>query len=105
MAGRWVAGWANLRSRCGLPYGDQGLLLPQTLYREVGGYPDQPLMEDVAIALALKGKLAPIEAVAQTSATRYQSQGWVRRGSRNLWCLLRYLAGASPVGLAESYRR
>ena len=32
-AARFVAGWANLRSRLGLPYGDQGLLLPRTLYQ------------------------------------------------------------------------
>ncbi|MEM9637743.1 MAG: glycosyltransferase, partial [Pseudomonadota bacterium] len=48
LAGRLVAGWANLRSRFGLPYGDQGLLLPRALYADAGGYPDQPLMEDVA---------------------------------------------------------
>ncbi|WP_299502687.1 TIGR04283 family arsenosugar biosynthesis glycosyltransferase [uncultured Roseobacter sp.] len=104
-AGALVAAWANLRSRFGLPYGDQGLLIPRALYADVGGYPDQPLMEDVAIARALKGRLAPIDGVAETCAARYRSQGWVRRGARNLWTLLRYFAGASPQHLAESYRR
>ena len=105
VAGRLVAAWANLRSRAGLPYGDQGLLLPRQLYREVGGYPDQPLMEDVAIARALRGHLRGINATARTSAVRYRSQGWIRRGSRNIWALMRYLAGASPDGLAQAYRR
>lgn len=105
LAGRGVAMWANLRSRLGLPYGDQGLLLPATLYRDVGGYPDQPLMEDVAIARALKGRLSPIDAVATTSARRYRAQGWCRRGARNLWLLLRYFLGANPTRLATSYRR
>lgn len=104
-AGRIVAGWANLRSRFGLPYGDQGLLLPRALYADVGGYPDQPLMEDVALVRALKGKLAPIDAVAETSAARYRAQGWMRRGARNLWTVLRYFSGVSPTELAESYRR
>lgn len=105
VAGRLVAGWANLRSHLGLPYGDQGLLLPRAMYADAGGYPDQPLMEDVALARALKGKLTPIDAVAETSAARYHAQGWMRRGARNLWTLLRYFGGTSPQRLAESYRR
>lgn len=105
VAGRLVAGWANLRSHLGLPYGDQGLLLPRAVYAEAGGYPDQPLMEDVALARALKGKLMPIGAVAETSAARYHAQGWLRRGARNLWTLVRYFSGVSPQRLAESYRR
>ncbi|MFK7745492.1 MAG: TIGR04283 family arsenosugar biosynthesis glycosyltransferase [Roseobacter sp.] len=104
LAGRLVAGWANLRSRFGLPYGDQGLLVPATLYEHVGGYPSQPLMEDVAIARALKGRLKEIDAVAVTSAVRYKKQGWIRRGTRNLWTLMRYFTGASPQHLADSYR-
>ncbi|MFK7869860.1 MAG: TIGR04283 family arsenosugar biosynthesis glycosyltransferase [Roseobacter sp.] len=105
IAGRVVAMWANLRSRLGLPYGDQGLLLPATIYRDVGGYPDQPLMEDVAIARALKGRLCAIDAIATTSARRYHAQGWCRRGACNLWLLLRYFLGANPAQLATSYRR
>lgn len=105
LAGRMVAAWANLRSRSGLPYGDQGLLVPAALYRSVGGYPDQPLMEDVALARALSGRLTMIDAVAQTSPARYLQQGWLRRGARNLWTLTRYFCGVSPARLAESYRR
>jgi len=105
IAARTVAGWANLRSRFGLPYGDQGLLLPRKLYESVSGYPDQPLMEDVALARALRGQLRPLDAVAVTSADKYRRQGWLRRGSRNLWTLMRYLRGTSPEILAKAYRR
>jgi len=105
IAARTVAGWANLRSRFGLPYGDQGLLLPRTLYESVSGYPDQPLMEDVALARALRGQLRPLNAVAITSADKYRRQGWLRRGARNLWTLIRYLRGTSPEILAKAYRR
>ncbi|MBL1437326.1 MAG: TIGR04283 family arsenosugar biosynthesis glycosyltransferase [Rhodobacteraceae bacterium] len=102
---RLVAGWANLRSRLfGLPYGDQALLISATLYKQVGGYPDQPLMEDIALARALKGKLAMLEADAVTSAAKYQGQ-WLRRGSRNLGLLLRYFMGASPEVLARRYQK
>ncbi|WP_299411908.1 TIGR04283 family arsenosugar biosynthesis glycosyltransferase [uncultured Sulfitobacter sp.] len=105
MAARFVAGWANLRSRAGLPYGDQGLLIHRQLYDASGGYPDQPLMEDVHIVRRLRGKLCEMGGVAVTSAVRYQKQGWIRRGIRNLWTLLRYFAGVSPEVLAQAYRR
>ncbi|MBQ0804959.1 TIGR04283 family arsenosugar biosynthesis glycosyltransferase [Sulfitobacter sp. HGT1] len=104
-AARFVAGWANLRSRLGLPYGDQGLLLPRTLYQSLGGYPDQPLMEDVAMARLLKGHLTRIDCAAITSADKYHKAGWLRRGGRNLWSLIRYFAGVSPQDLAKAYSK
>ncbi len=105
-APRLVAGWANLRSRLlGLPYGDQGLLVSRAMYDRVGGFPDIPLMEDVAIARSIGWSLRCLPARALTSAARYQRQGWLRRGARNLATLLRYLAGVDPQKLAESYRR
>ncbi|WP_082688615.1 TIGR04283 family arsenosugar biosynthesis glycosyltransferase [Ruegeria marisrubri] len=101
----WVAGWANLRSRLfGLPYGDQGLLVPRAVYDAAGGYPDIPLMEDVALVRALP-RVALLRPRALTSADRYLRAGWLRRGARNLWTLLRYLLGADPERLARDYRR
>ncbi|MCX7566508.1 TIGR04283 family arsenosugar biosynthesis glycosyltransferase [Sulfitobacter sp. F26169L] len=100
-----VAGWANLRSRLGLPYGDQGMLIHRDLYAAVGGYPDQPLMEDVALARQLRGKLCGLDAVAVTSAAKYKQQGWLNRGARNLITLVRYCAGTSPEVLSASYNK
>ena len=102
----WVSAWANFRSRAfGLPYGDQGLLVRRDVYEAVGGYPDQPLMEDVALVRALKGRLQVLPAHALTSAERYQAQGWLRRGARNLWTLFRYSCGVDPERLFDAYRR
>lgn len=102
----WVAGWANLRTRAlRLPYGDQGVLLSRDAYIAAGGYPDQPLMEDVALARALKTRFTLLPARAVTGADRYLRDGWLRRGARNLWTLARYLAGVSPEKLARDYRR
>lgn len=103
-AARRVAAWANWRSRVfGLPYGDQGLLISRALYDAVGGYADQPLMEDVAIARALAGRLVALPVDARTSAARYEAEGWLRRGGRNLATLLRYRMGAHPETLARRY--
>jgi rSAM/selenodomain-associated transferase 2 len=101
----WVAGWANLRARAfGLPYGDQGLVISRVLYERVGGYPDQPLMEDVAMVWALKSPplLLPVRAV--TDAGQYQRRGWLRRGAGNLWRQMRYAAGVDPENLVPGYR-
>ena len=103
--GRAVAALANMRSRLGLPYGDQGLLLPARLYSQVGGFSDIPLMEDVALVRALKGNLVELPAIAVTSADRYRKQGWIKRSARNLWTLTQYFVGVSPHKLARRYNR
>lgn len=101
-----VAGWANLRSRVfGLPYGDQGLLVTRSAYDRAGGYPDIPLMEDVALIRALARRPVILAVCAATGAERYQRAGWFRRGRRNLWTLARYLTGSDPERLAQDYRR
>lgn len=106
-AARITAGWANLRTRLfGLPYGDQGLLIPMSLYRDIGGYDDIPLMEDVALARKLgRRRLTCLPLCARTSARRYREDGWLRRGGANLLLLLRYLGGARPADLARRYGR
>ena len=54
----------------GLPYGDQGVLIHRDLYEEIGGFPTIDLMEDVALARALRGRLRRLDATAYTSAAR-----------------------------------
>lgn len=102
----WVAGWANFRSSLfNLPFGDQGLLLRRADYDRSGGYPDQPLMEDVALVRALPRPLVALPVRAFTSAERYRRSGWLRRGVRNLWIQARYFAGADPESLVKTYRK
>lgn len=101
-----VAAWANLRARMfALPYGDQGLLLSRADYDRAGGYPDQRLMEDVALVRALHRPLTRLDATITTSAARYIRDGWLRRGAGNIWTLARYLSGVSPELLADRYQR
>ena len=101
-----VAAWANLRSRLfGLPYGDQGLLASRALYDQVGGFADIPLMEDVAMARALRGRMRGVRCRIETGAERYLAQGWVRRGARNLWTLVRYFGGVAPEKLVKGYQK
>lgn len=105
IAPRLVSGWANLRSRWfGLPYGDQALLVPKAVYEAAGGFQDIPLMEDVAMARALGGRIAVLPLSVTTSAARYAQDGWARRGAKNLMLLIRYFLGADPQRLAAIYR-
>lgn len=98
-----VARLANIRSRMGLPYGDQGLLISSDLYHQIGGYRDIPLMEDVDIIRRLSAQIAPIPIIARTSAARYQKNGWLRTSLGNLWTLARYFSGVAPAKLARRY--
>lgn len=62
-----------------LPHGRQGLLIPRSLYDEVGGHRILPLMEDFDLARRLKGRrLAALRTRAVTSALRYRSEGYWR---------------------------
>ena len=88
----------------GLPYGDQGLLVPRTLYEEVGGYRPLPLMEDVDLVRRIGSRrLVALEAEAWTSAERWRRDGWVRRSARNLACLGLYSVGVAPERIAKLY--
>ena len=104
--GKIVARRANWRARAlGLPYGDQGLLIPRKLYDDVGGYEDVPLMEDVKLVRVLgKSRISILSAEARTGAEKYERDGWRKRGLKNIWLIARYMCGATPEKLAKAYR-
>jgi hypothetical protein len=81
------------------------VLIPRETYDAVGGYPDIPLMEDVALARALGGRIALMPLAVTTASDKYARTGWLRRAARNLWTLARYFCGADPDRLAARYRR
>ena len=99
-----VAFWANIRTDfLRLPFGDQVLFLSREIYDVAGGYPDQRLMEDVALVLALKARVRRIRCRAFTSSEKYRRQGWINRSIKNLILLVRYFLGAEPDVLAKAY--
>ena len=93
------------RSRTfGLPYGDQGLLIPRELYNALGGFRDMPLMEDVDLVRRIGRKnLVAIDAAALTSAAKFLRDGYTRRSAKNLLCLTLYFAGVSPAAIKRIY--
>jgi rSAM/selenodomain-associated transferase 2 len=88
----------------GLPYGDQGLLIPRTLYEAVGGFAPLPLMEDVDLVRRLgRRRLRPLDGAVTASARRYQRDGYLRRPLRNLLCLGLYFIGVPPRHIVRLY--
>ena len=87
----------------GLTYGDQGLLLSRSLYEELDGIPETPLMEDVEIVRRLRrnGGLDRIDAPVITSARRYLREGPFRALVRNAVLISLYSLGVSPRVLSR----
>ncbi len=104
---RWIAWWANLRSRLlGLPFGDQGLFCRREAYERSGGYRDLVICEDVDIVRRVKraGPFAVLPGKTVTSPRRYRN-GAFRQVLRNWRVLAGYFAGVSPEKLERWYRR
>jgi hypothetical protein len=71
----------------------------------MGGFPEIPLMEDVAFSRALKrkGKVACLRSRVVTSARRWEREG-VWRTILRMWLLkLLFLARVSPSRLKRFY--
>jgi len=98
----------NKRSRLtGIATGDQAIFVNKNTFNEVAGFPDIPLMEDIAISSRLKKLSKPVCLFDQviTSSRRWQNNGIIRT-ILVMWLLrLRYFFGANPRALAEQYNR
>lgn len=99
---------AGVTARCflfRLPYGDQGLLMPQRLYRSLGGFRELPLMEDVDLVRRLgRSRTIILRSRAVTSAIRYRRDGYFSRTSRNLMCLTLFYLRVPPRVIQRLYR-
>lgn len=100
----WLMNW---RSRLtGIATGDQAMFVLRNAFEAVGGFPDQPLMEDIALSKRLKG-ISPPACIARkvtVSGRRWESRG-VWRTIILMWRLRwAYWRGASVTRLAEAYR-
>ena len=105
---RVVAALMNLRSRCtGINTGDQAIFVTRSAFHRVGGFPEQPLMEDVEISRRLRaaaGRPACLRARVTTSGRRWETRG-VWRTILLMWRLRwRYWRGTAPDVLARAYR-
>jgi len=98
-----VAFAMNLRSRLtGIATGDQAMFVRRDAF---AGFPDIPLMEDIAFCKAMKRRSRPacLRARVTTSGRRWERDG-VLRTVLLMWRLrFAYFLGASPDELARRY--
>jgi rSAM/selenodomain-associated transferase 2 len=107
---RWfplIAAAMNLRSRLtGIATGDQALFVEAALFRQLGGYAELPLMEDIELSRRLRavGRPACLRKPALTSGRRWDQHG-VWRTVWLMWQLRwRYWRGEAPEALARAWR-
>ena len=99
---------AMMNARAGLTKvatGDQGLFVKKALFDAVGGFPDMPLMEDVALSKALRGvaKSTVIRTPLATDGRRWDQGGWFRTVLKMWGLRFAYWAGVGPDRLANYY--
>mgnify|MGYP003143718516 CR=1 FL=1 len=88
-----------------LPYGDQGLLIHRSFYKELQGYPDVPLMEDVSLVRRIGWRrMVMLRSAAVTSPARYHRDGYLKRSLKNLGILSLFFLFVPPRVLARLYR-
>ncbi len=105
---RVIAGLMNWRSRLsGIATGDQAMFMTRRAFESAGGFPDQPLMEDIELSgrlLLLSRPICLTDRVI-TSGRRWEKHGvW-----RTIWLMWRlrwlYWRGVSAGELVKLYRR
>jgi rSAM/selenodomain-associated transferase 2 len=103
---RIVETMMNLRSRAtGIATGDQAIFIRRAAYEALGGYAQQPLMEDIEFSARARriGRPACLRQRVQTSARRWRTHG-IARTILLMWRLrLAYFLGADPRRLALAY--
>lgn len=102
-----IAMLMNWRSRLtGIATGDQAMFVRRQVFERLGGFPEQPLMEDIELSKRLLAVSRPacLHQRVNTSGRRWESRGvW-----RTIWLMWRlrwlYWRGVSPDVLADRYR-
>ncbi len=106
-------GWAwmisrmiNWRSRwSGIATGDQAIFVRRSVFDDLDGFADIPLMEDIELMRRLKraGSIATLRATVITSFRRWERQGALRT-ILHMWLLrLLYWIGLNPKTLHRLY--
>lgn len=106
--GSWLAPLlhlADLRSRySGLPYGDQALFVRAEAFRRAGGFPEQPLMEDLELSSRLirLGRIRIVHSRVTVSGRRFLARPIYYTLAVNLFPAL-YAAGVPASALKRLY--
>lgn len=88
-----------------LSYGDQGLFVSRRHFFAAGGFPDQPILEDIELVRRLRkfGRIRLAPAAVSTSPRRWRRLGIFRTFLINQLMLAGHIARVSPDKLAKLY--
>jgi len=103
-----VSWGVHMRSRFfQMPYGDQGLFLRRALFEKLKGFPDIPILEDIALVKKAKqhGNILVVKEKLATSGRRWQQHGIVKTLLLNQYILLASAFGVPPEKLRDIYRK
>lgn len=91
----------------GIPFGDQGIFIRRRIFDQLDGFPDEPLMEDLMLAVRLRRIAWPLllPGPIHVDPRRWDRQGPLRQTVRNLSLQLRHAWGATPSELVRHYPR
>jgi len=101
-----VARLMNWRSRAsGIATGDQAIFVRRSAFQHVGGFPDQPLMEDIEFSRRMRRESPPacLRQRVVTSGRRWERDGVWHTVVLMWWLRWRYRIGAAPERLARLY--
>ena len=87
----------------GAPWGDQGVFMAAQTWRDLGGFGDVPVMEDLEMAARLRrlGKIVVRREQAVTSARVWDEYGLVLPTVVNACGILAYLLGMDPERIVQ----
>ncbi len=105
---RLIERMANWRSRYfQMPYGDQAIFMFSNVFRQMGGFPNIPIMEDFELIRRLqkKGDVKTLPVPVMTSPRRWINHGILKTTLINQLVILSYFMGASTDTLVRLYRR
>lgn len=105
----WFGGhMSNLRVRWGrIAFGDQGIFMAHTLFEQVGGFPDLPIMEDYELSRRLKREnIYPVQVKSRitTSARRFHEGGTFRVTWKMQKLRAMYRRGVDIETISRAYR-
>jgi rSAM/selenodomain-associated transferase 2 len=105
----WMRWWENLLRRiskvAGPLFGDQSLFVKAEVFRQLGGFADIPLMEDVEFSRRLRrfGRITLLDPALWSSPRRFRRLGNARTLLINTSLIALFYLGVSPQRLHRWY--
>ena len=104
-AARWMTWLYPKLEKIGLCYGDSGIFVRASVYKEIGGFKPFPIFEDVDLVSRLKrrGRMVHSPVAVVTSSRRFEKRNFVLTFVR--WAVMQglYWIGISPRLLNQLY--